>query len=462
MKSSATLSLRALTSKLHPPLPLTPRESQQLLSLLTSSFRKQLNREHRSFRADDDIKIRRKPVGNSHGKSTRARSPSISPPTATTSSSWSTDHHLQSILKNPLFSAGLKDPRPSLLIQSPIYHGDIEEGQSASFDPMAWFEGTVASGSATITKAKYSLETLCKILTSSPETSVKHEMAKSGAGSKVQSWLWSSGLEESLEFLRDNGFTAVLTRYLVAERRHEVVWKWMHRLRDLECKRSTEESKGLPPAPIQSAGGLLLHLVKAESTHGDGVRAAVGHFLHIAGRERLEKMEAQQGSMMREHARLASKFLGPTGRYLTHVLTENPRAAKLDVEFFERFTKSTLMWSSESLYQAKLQLHHPGKPSAEAALRYLKHISTKVSFTPSARKRKDIVHLFLDSASLLLQQDRYDDGALVMEFIRRNYAADLGIAQAQAGEMATQGPERIPLAFDELSNLQLLASLDSR
>ena len=39
-------ALSTLANKLHPQLPLTPRESQQLLSLLTASFRRHLDREH--------------------------------------------------------------------------------------------------------------------------------------------------------------------------------------------------------------------------------------------------------------------------------------------------------------------------------------------------------------------------------------------------------------------------------
>ena len=40
--------LSTLASKIHPQLPLSPRESQQLLSLLTQSFRAHLDREHPS------------------------------------------------------------------------------------------------------------------------------------------------------------------------------------------------------------------------------------------------------------------------------------------------------------------------------------------------------------------------------------------------------------------------------
>src|SRR5467141_2839805 len=65
MKKTSILNLKSWP-KIHPPLPRTPRESQQLLSALTSSFRRQLDAAGN------------KPVQ-------------------------STDRHLKSILDNPLF-----------------------------------------------------------------------------------------------------------------------------------------------------------------------------------------------------------------------------------------------------------------------------------------------------------------------------------------------------------------------
>ena len=43
---AARRAFGSLASKIHPQLPLTPRESQQLLNLLTTSFRSHLDREH--------------------------------------------------------------------------------------------------------------------------------------------------------------------------------------------------------------------------------------------------------------------------------------------------------------------------------------------------------------------------------------------------------------------------------
>ncbi|KKY26725.1 hypothetical protein UCRPC4_g01416 [Phaeomoniella chlamydospora] len=46
MKATSILGIKSWLSKLHPPLPRTARESQQLLSVLTSSFQKQLDEAH--------------------------------------------------------------------------------------------------------------------------------------------------------------------------------------------------------------------------------------------------------------------------------------------------------------------------------------------------------------------------------------------------------------------------------
>lgn len=201
--------------------------------------------------------------------------------------------------------------------------------------------------------------------------------------------------------------------------------------------------------------------MKAEVIYGDGLKAAVAHFVQIARGRHLEDVGAEQRGSARERALLASRLLAPSGRYLTHILTMKTRPEKVDVESYESFAKSTLLWSNDfSFYQAKLELHHPEKPSAEAALQYLKQTASKASFRPFANKRTNVVHLSLDAASFLLQEDRYNDGAFIMDFLRKNYTAELGITEATAGGTVRKHDDRLPPVFDELSNLELLASLD--
>ncbi|MCJ1361143.1 Saccharopine dehydrogenase [Acarospora aff. strigata] len=461
MKVSAILGLRSWKSSLHPPLPLTPRESQQLLQLLTSSFREQLNREHPSFRTEDDDEITQRPAARACGNPTRSKY-TVAPSTAAgASSSWSTDHHLKSLLRSPLFSTGARDWQASVSAQTPIHRGS-GEGQTASANPMAWFDGTVASGSATIEKATYALRTLKYNLTLSPETSIKATMAKSAAGSKVMDWLWSSGLQNSLDGLKHAQFIALLTRYLVAEMRQNVLRKWIYNLRDQDCKPYIEESTCYPSRATYLAQRLLFYLVRAENSYcGHGVKAAVDQFVRIAERTYTLETEGHDRSMTKV-PRQVSMFLGPARKYLHQVITAASTTERLDTATFERFSQVENLRPSNDCYKARLQLYHPQKPSAEAALKYLKDLANRTDYEPTPKLRTAIVHLSLESASLLLRQDLYPDASWVMDFVRRYYAADLGITHVQDGKTTAQSSHRKPSRYNEVSNLELLAGLDIR
>ncbi len=465
MKVSAVLALRALASKIHPPLPLTPRESQQLLSLLTTSFREQLNREHPSSRADDGGETPHNPVPAPQGKSIKLR-PSIGASSSARASSYgSTDRHFQSILKNPLFAAVTKDRHESGPRNYPAHHQDRPQYQTDPFDPVAWFEASVASGSATIAKATYAMDTLRKILTSSPETPIKQGMATSLAGSKVLRWLWSSGLQDSLDFPMDGDFIALLTTYLLAEKRHDVILNWFHQLRAQSDRCLLEISAGYPWGPIRLAQRLLLQLVKGELTLGNGMQAAVDHFLRVIDDVYAAGVKEFRSSNAAEEFHLYSSLLGPTGKYLVYMLTLRGGIGQLNPDLLERFTRSMNRWVRDAdFYRARMHLQQPVNPSAAEALAYLKQVARKRSQIESAKKRRAIVHLSLGSASLLLQQDLYREATWVMDFLRRGYATELGIVKGcQTDDAAITGfVDRIPSAYDEISNLELLASLDLR
>lgn len=463
MKVSAVLALPALTSKIHQSLPLTPREAQRLLTLLTSSFREQLNREHPSFRVDDDNATTERLVISSRGKLTGRRSSFDGPGAARALSSRSTDHHFQSILKNPLFAHHTKGQH-ELVPPNPSAHSRYSRhDQTASFDPMAWFEASVASGSATIAKATYAMETLKKTLSSSPETSIRHAMATSLAGSKVFCWLWSSGLQDYLELPKDGKFITLLTSYLLTEGRHDAVLNWIYTLRARRCWWVGEGSAASTSWSVQLAQRLLLQLVKAERALGIGMTGAVELFLRFVNDEHVARTTEHESSNMKDQSHLSCGVLTPTGKYLLYNLTYKSGVDYVDPDTLERFFQNIKKWAVDAeFYRAKMLLYHPVKPSAAAALAYLKFRETRDLHAMRPTKRQAIVHLSVNCATLLLQQDLCSDATWVMEFMRKEFAKELGLMQGcQTGEVAgDRDRDRIPAQYDEISNLKLLAGLD--
>lgn len=424
-----------------------------------------MNREHPYFRADDGETTPHDPVAAPHGQFIKQRSSAGASRSARASSSGSTDRHFQSILKNPLFAACVKDRHESAPRNSPTHHRDRPHYQTASFDPMAWFEASVASGSATIAKATYAMDTLQKILASSPDTSIKPGMATSLAGSKVFQWLWSSGLQDSLNFSKDGKFMALLTNCLLAEKRQDVILDWFYQLWAQSRRCMLENSTGYPSEPVHFAKRLLLQLVKSELTLGNGMRVAVDHFLRVIDDVHAAGAKEPRSSNAAADFHLLSSLLTPTGLHLVYTLKVNGGVRQLDSDRLERFTQSINTWARDvEFYKAKMDLHQPVNPSAAAALAYLKHTAKKRSQVESTEKRRAIVHLSLDSASLLLQQNLYSEATWVMNFLRRGYATELGIVKGcQSDDVAGKGDFGwIPSAYDEVSNLELLARLDAR
>ena len=135
MKPSRALSINPWTN-LHPPLPRTPRQSQQLLNALTSSFRRELDREHPPVQPASE-----RPSSGKHvlpGNRPTEEHPH--------SSSHATDKHLRMILDNPLFRL-----TPSHSARS-VSHGQTPNVDKARLqkEPMVVFDELVASGSATV------------------------------------------------------------------------------------------------------------------------------------------------------------------------------------------------------------------------------------------------------------------------------------------------------------------------
>ena len=112
-------ALSTLAKKLHPQLPLTPRESQQLLSLLTTSFRTHLDREHP---VEAQTPNARKAVSNEDREALH-----------TTSSAALASQHIDAVLSNPLFAV------------KPSRRGSEAAVSDILKNPMGWFTNEVAT-----------------------------------------------------------------------------------------------------------------------------------------------------------------------------------------------------------------------------------------------------------------------------------------------------------------------------
>lgn len=395
---------------IHQPLSLNRRESQQLLNLLTTSFRQQLETSPVTFRhtppATQAVK------GHQNGK-VRGRSNSDS-------SNRPTDLHMNSILTNPLL-AGVKE-------------GNVLPSNN---DPMVVFEKAVANGMMTLNHARLCLEAKKVEIIRSPVLSVQEGMRDSGAGRKVLKWLWASGLANDNSFLKDGKFATALMEFIVAERLQEVAWNWIKRgfTNVLE-----QRQPYILPVPDRKIGlSPLFYLIKAESICSNNLDSAYLCLSRAAGY--LTGMEAI-------HMRA---LLGPSGRYLAYATCNPHRYLSYNQppseSAFESFLSLIPVVTRNIQYQfAHLNVLHPTRPNADLALSYLREQDSKeAKFIKRSSELE--MSLALNTAKLLLENHRYDDADWVMNYLQRHYWRELGIK------------DTIEKAKAEASNLQLLDTL---
>ena len=181
--------------KIHHPMPLNAHESKQLLNLLTTSFRKNLDTAH-EFRPKSESKTSSSAQHRSlpyQGQKRRRSSvdASVRP----------TDQHLDSILTNPLFNVIPKHSTAS----------------TKGKDPMVLFEQAAAMGMMNVNIAASCLAAKRSLIIKSPAISIRQGMRESEAGLKVLNWLVSSGTANNNDFLKDTRFAANLMMFMVAE-----------------------------------------------------------------------------------------------------------------------------------------------------------------------------------------------------------------------------------------------------
>lgn len=234
MKSSVVFnSIASWVSKLHPQLPLNPKESQRLLTALTTSFRRQLDQSH--------------PQGSNRTDTKQQSSPKAATTNQHTSSFHAADNHLASVLTNPLLSRLSSISTPKL---------DYVSAQKALLqDP---FQDTVAllekyqdRGAADTKIAALCLETYVTQLNNLTGAERREMLKIRRAGERTLAWLWRSGFHDTTEWVDDpeRRLSSVMIPLLLEEGHEEVLWELLRS----DLKLGPQEIKKKLPAKLNSA-----------------------------------------------------------------------------------------------------------------------------------------------------------------------------------------------------------------
>lgn len=405
--------------KIHPPLPLNPRESKQLLNLLTTSFRQQLDTAH-GFRTDQELPTSQTKQHHNGRERKRSHSDPVIRPT---------DLHLSSVLTNPLLSGAPDEHRPLW-----------------TKDPMTVFHIAEAKGLMDLKLARHCLSREKNRIIQSSVLSVQQGMKESGAGLKVLRWLVASGLTEDNTFLENRQFAEVFMEFIVAEELQEIAWKWIKRAFEEFPRYATLTNVSEKQLVRRDLVTPLMDLIKAEAHASNNLDSAYLCLSRAAG-----YLKGKTSSQM-------MVILGPPGNFLSHLTNITPPDLQPPSESaFDSFLGLIPVISKNTEYHfAHLNLRHPSRPSAESALSYLKKLDSLPTLqdpklmVSRAPPQRNLIELGLNTAKFLLEKERFDDADWVMKYLQSRFPEQLGV----------QGRKTLERAKAEASSLQLLEGLN--
>ncbi|KAK4495670.1 hypothetical protein PRZ48_012938 [Zasmidium cellare] len=359
MKVSNVLGWKSFIDKLHPQLPLTTKESQRLLTALTSSFRKHLDEAHPPPSVEDERKSR--PVDGVAKPQTRTWHSSAS----------HADKHLASVLTNPLLAKGGK--------RLDYTSAKIELTKDPSKDPIQLLEEYHQQHAATVPIATFCLETV-KARLDALEPEKQTELIQDlQPGRRTFLWLLQSGLDDSSSYVNDVAFTGLMVSFLVREGRENNIWEWIRIDAQLAGDVPLTTAARSRHKPMLHAyrwrGRLLRCLVQAKLGTEPGDRVKAGTIqLHEAIDTFLKACEIKDSAPPRHHLRWLP--LGQAWVPLLRELRNNRFDARRDVDpdrMDRLISYMPLLYNNAGPpiflkhETAILHLIHPRKPSVDHA-----------------------------------------------------------------------------------------------
>lgn len=214
MKSSAIVQgLKSWASALHPQLPLSRRESQRLLTALTSSFRRQLDEAHPPH---DNSDARLRPPSSGDGALKSERSHGMHSSSATFA-----DRHMASVLTNPLLAQGRASKKPDAATVT------VELQKHPSKDPIEVLEEYHENGHANIPIALACLDSAQKSLEGLSENEKAARIRERAVGKRTLLWLSKTEMFKDEAFIENKRFALVMVDFVIKEGYEAYLWEWL-------------------------------------------------------------------------------------------------------------------------------------------------------------------------------------------------------------------------------------------
>ncbi|CAG8947025.1 unnamed protein product [Penicillium salamii] len=389
---------------IHQPLPRTPRESQQLLNALTSSFRRQLD-------------------GAYPASGNKAR-PLPNPE----SSAHATDLHVQNILDNPLFRivpSRSGAPTPTTL-------HSVEGQRKLLEQPMVVLEQMAAAGTLTAgiinDCLRYQL-----LLSKSPD-----RMKKSRAASRIVDWYWASDGASRRALLRLRSATTSLTKFMVVEEMHGTMIEWLRMIMDNDL--GSQNGHMTDGIARQTFSHLLVDFVDAETFFGKGLESAVLQYLSVCQMH----FKSTPSNKSRNSMLLAA------AAHLNRISMENkPTNTQITAAVYDQYQDMVSLLSPQSLLLASVAISHPTQPNPRPFLNFVANLSLNKFQAWNKQRRDAFFDIGSEALRVLVEQKEFNRISQLERHISRLLPAETPKSAAGKSHASTEEEElaRLNLGF---------------
>ncbi|KAJ5902748.1 hypothetical protein N7495_003276 [Penicillium taxi] len=363
--------------KIHQPLPRTPRESQQLLNALTSSFRRQLDHAYPASHPSTQD-------GEPHALNTD-------------SSVHATDQHMHNILDNPLF----RIVPPKTISQDHHNPRSLEESKRLAENPMVVFDELAASGSVTLWSIIQCLKSQLLLAGHPGGNGVNDAMKASRAASRVADWFWASDSTSRLMLLKSRTATSALTKFMVTEGLQITIMNWLNMIQTRDI--GGTNGRITDRFAQKTFSHLLLSFMEAEIQYGGGLNTALKYYVRACNTHYNLKVGVKGDKSM---------FLS-AGAHLSRVASDlKPSAEQVSANIYDDYINAISgMTSHESLLFACVLQSHPTHPDPKPFIQLAERLSPQKVRPWTEGKRDAFLRIGSDALRLLIDRKKLQEAS---------------------------------------------------
>ncbi|KAJ9361402.1 hypothetical protein C8Q69DRAFT_241781 [Paecilomyces variotii] len=389
MKGTSILNFKPWR-KIHPPLPRTPRESQQLLNALTSSFRRQLDQAYPPLDQAQQ---------NNNEKDARDSE----------TSAHAADKHLQSILDNPLFKVV-----PSQTIFSSVSKSDTQSRRALqkrlAKEPMVVFDELVASGHVEVTSLVDCLK--AQLYLTGSGDGAREAMKSSGAGKRLVSWFWASDPSSRKLLFKSRNATSTALKFMVAEDLQDTVMVWLRMLGKNDLGGVDGQ---IPQAVVPRVfKSFLSDFIAAEVRYGRGVVSALDYYLQAF------RMCSFSISPSTPDSR--NTMLVAAATQLAHWIVDNAQGQAIKdipASLYQQFCEAISTITTRPFLSASAWLYNPTNPDARPLLEYAKSVPSHIYSSWKEPRKEIFLKVSLDAVRFMMERKEFRDATWLVQHVKQ-------------------------------------------